>query len=675
MALFNKPAGKLSPSEIRDKFISSNKALQKEQWEYVMNRAMLAGEQWIRYDTFKNNVAAIPREPDRLRCTFNRLWPASRHLMSKLLSRPLVFEVAPSEADDASIRGSHVAEAILEHIHKYQNWEDIRENVAWATWLGGTSVIALDWDQSYGTRVGQREDGSDIGTGEVCATPLSILEFAVEPGTNNAEKSCWWIRAQALPPSEVQKAYDLKEKPAADAGAAQGYMGRTLTVEDIGRPHPDLTLVLTYYERPSKSRPEGVVATVVGDKFIDGPHPWPFPFKDRLNMVVIRETKMNSRAVGKTVFTAAVPVQVAYNQAWSNILEHLRNAGNARLMIPEASLDGVEDMTDLPGELLLYNNAAGKPEWLSPPQLASWVLENPREMAQQMDDILGLHDVSRGVAPSNVESGVGLSVLVEQDTTPLGALTRELAYGFERFACMVLETYAANVKDTRKARLQQRGQSPEIVEWNGKSLAGQTVASVPMDAVMPRSRTALMAFAKELWDRKIIQDPQMFTRIADLPDQDNLLDGIDSDAAKSQRENRDMAVGRIRVPDEFDQHETHIKKHNDFRKTLRYESLPEKWRKYVDDHILGHDTLAKEEAGKSLAEFNVNPALAAAAGKEQAPPIPQQLALQGGELPPSGVPLPPGAELPPGVPSGREGTPSLPGMEQISPGPEGPQIS
>jgi hypothetical protein len=43
-----------------------------------------------------------------------------------------------------------------------------------------------------------------------------------------------------------------------------------------------------------------------------------------------------------------------------------------------------------------------------------------------------------------------------------------------------------------------------------QGLAGQTGVSIPMDAVMPRSRTALMAIAKELWDRKIIQDPQMF---------------------------------------------------------------------------------------------------------------------------------------------------------------------
>jgi hypothetical protein len=276
--------------------------------------------------------------------------------------------------------------------------------------------------------------------------------------------------------------------------------------------------------------------------------------------------------------------------------------------------------------------------------MPNWVMESPQMLGAQLDDFLGLHEVSRGVAPSNVESGVGLSVLVEQDTTPLGALTKELVHGFERFACMVLETYASKVKDTRRAKLQQKGYTPEIVEWNGASLAGQTVAEIPMDAVMPRSRTALMAFAKELWDRKIIQDPQMFTKVADLPGQDDLLDAINSDTAKAQRENRDFSVGKPVVPRDFDDHAEHIKRHNDFRKTLRYEAMPEEWQGLCDQHLLAHERMAAEQAGSQVAKMNIHPALAGIPTAGAEAPI---------SLDPSmGAPPPPGM---PGAPTGREG--------------------
>lgn len=630
MALLKKNSGP-DAGDIRKKYEDSNRSLQREQWNFILNRAMVNGEQWVNFDRICQTVAAIPRDPDRIRCTFNRLWPATRHLMAKLLSRPLIFEVPPSEPDDASIRGAHVAEAVLEDIKKYHNLEGIRESAAWSAWLGGTSVLAVDWDQNYGKTIGYREDGSEVGAGEVCVTALNLLEVGWEPGTVDAEKAGWWIRAQALPPSQVQEMFDLKDKPKADASAAQGHLGRTLSIENLGRVRPELTIVLTYYEKPCKKNPDGVVCTVVGDKIVDGPHKWPFPFKDRLNMVVVRETKVAGRAHGETVLSAAVPVQVAFNQAWSNIIEHLKLTGNARLLVPDAALDGVEELTDLPGEVLNYNNAGGKPEWMTPAPLGSWVIQSPKMLSEQIDDILGLHDVSRGISPANVESGVGISILVEQDSTPLGALTRELTYGFERLACMILETYAENVTDTRKARIRQKGQSPEIVEWNGASLAGQTNAMIPMDAVMPRSRTAMMAMAKELWDRKIVQDPQMFTKIADLPDQDDLLDAIDTDAAKAQRENRDMAVGRVCVPADFDQHETHIRKHNMFRKTLRYESLPEEMRQMVDQHVQAHATLAAEAMGTQVNKANIHPALAATPTAAENAPLPPGMVPGGAE--------------------------------------------
>jgi hypothetical protein len=379
-------------------------------------------------------------------------------------------------------------------------------------------------------------------------------------------------------------------------------------------------------------------------------------------MEVFRETKLTGKAHGETVYSAAVPVQVALNQSLSNILEHLKLTGNARMLMPD-TLDGIEDLSDLPGEILTFNMAGGKPEWMSPAPMAPWVMESPAMLQKQLDDILGLHDVSRGVAPSNIESGVGLSVLVEQDSTPLGALTRELVHGFERFACMVLETYAANVTESRFAKLRYKGSTPEIVEWNGQMLAGQTEASIPMDAVMPRSRTALMAFAKELWDRKIIQDPQMFTKVADLPGQDDLLEGLDADVAKAQRENRDFGAGIPRVPNDFDDHAKHIQRHNDFRKTLRYEALPQEWREYVDDHLLAHERMASEQMGNQVLKAGIHPALAAIPTAGGEAPLPQGL---------PGAPVGPAVgdvAQEPGVPSGREG---MPGMEQVAPDAAGP---
>lgn len=635
----------LTAAYVRDQYKKGTDALRREQWNYVLNKLVVGGEQWVRYDENRNTIRPYPREASRVQATVNRLWPASRHLMAKLLSRELVFEVPAAETDDASIKGARTAEAVLADLKREHNWEHVREQLAWDAWLGGTSILSVEWDASKGPTIGHTEFGTPYGTGEINEEPLSILEVAWEPGSRDAERGYWWIRAQALPPCEVATMYDLDEEPAADASAAQGYMGRGLGTTQTREANLMMSLVLTYYERPNPKRPEGAVCTVVGDKIVDGPHPWPFPWEDHLNLVVFRETKQTGKAQGDTVLSAAVPVQVAYNAACSCLLEHLKLSGNTRLWVPDGSLDEIDELTDLPAEIVNYIAAAGKPTWESPPSLPSWIMDQPRMLAQQIDDILGLHEISRGVAPEGIESGVGLSVLIEQDTTPLGALTRELAFGFERFATMCLELYAANVKETRKARVKSPHSTPEVLDWTGKSLAGQTIAVVPMDAVMPRSRTALMAFAKEMWDRKIINDPQVFARVADVPSQEYLIEALNEDIAKAERENRAMATGRPVVPEDFDDHAVHIKCHNKFRKSLRYETMTEEEKQLCDQHIQAHATMAGEEMGTQTNKEMQFPGLSTLPTPQGSPPglgLPPEMAAAGAPgLPPMGPPAQP----------------------------------
>lgn len=653
-----------SPGSVREKYIESTQALRKEQYEYTVNRAFLAGEQWCYYDGSRNVLRQLPREPSRTRVTLNKLWPSSRNILSRVLSRPFAFEVEPDDSDDATVRGAQTAKSAIRDLAREHNWQQLREETAWNTWLGGTGVLSVDWDPSGKSVVGHLEEtGKPYGTGDVSESALSILEATWEPGIRDAEHGYWWMRAQALAPSEVQMCYGLDYLPAADAQGTTTPLTQKLLQDTHRSPAPNLCLVLTVYIRPSAALKRGLVATVVGNKFVDGPKPWPFPFKDRLNLVVMRETKVPGRATGDTVFSAAVPVQTAFNASWSLIIEHLKLAGNARLLVPDTSLDGIEDLSDLPGEIVPWNSAAGVPPgYLAPPQLPQYILDQPTRLAEQMDDILGLHDVSRGTAPKNIESGVGLGILVEQDSTPMGQLTKEIAAGFERFASMVLKIYSAKVEDPRKARITVQGQSPETVQWSGRDLMGQTNVVLPPDTVVPRSRAAQMAMAERLATLGAFGPPgalnmQVFSRVADLPDADDLLEGIDADDAKASRENHDLAIGKVCVPLEFDNHAKHIERHNWFRKTTRYEALDSGMREIVDLHVQAHETMVFEEAGRRASMQRVHPGLDALPTAEGSPPLP---------VTPGGVPAEAGPAAPP-TPAGGPGSP--PGAERQMQGP------
>lgn len=604
---------------VRDKYMRGLKAQRWASHNYWANAAFLRNEQWVHVNKITHRLEHVPDDPDRVRATINVMWPNSRTIMSKLTQRELQFEVPPNSADDVAIEGSRVAEAILEAVKDEHQWESLRESTGWSVWKGGTAAICVDWDPERGKPTALSDDARLLPSGDTVETALSLAEFVVQPGSREAERAYWWIKAQALPPEVVKATYNLDNIPLADATPGlSGLEGKLVAAQAMGQQGPGdidavpLTLVLTYYERPNPETPKGKVEVVVGGKSVWGPKEWPFPFVDYLNLATCRETVVENQWLGETVLTVARPVQVAFNAAWSNILEHSDIAGNARMLTPESALQLAEQFTDKIGEVVPYMDGMDKPSWLEPPQLAQWLLMMPKELRQEIDNIMGVHDISRGQSPANIESGYGLAVLAEQDATPIGKMAKSSALMWERVASMVLKLYEAEVDEKRTAVVKVTGAPPDTVQWSGKDIAGQTEAKVPLDLVLPRSRAAQMQLAEKALQMGMISTIEDFTRVAELPGERQLIEAVREDVARARRENHALAMGRVSLPEDWDDHAVHIAEHNRFRKSARYERLDDDIKNLFAEHIQAHETTAAEEAGEAQQRANMGgPTLAA----------------------------------------------------------------
>lgn len=628
----------ITASVIRERYDTGSKAVRAEQYQYAINHSFMRGEQWVYHHRATNTIKELPRDPERVRVTSNRLWPTSRTILAKLGRRELTFEVPPSAGDDAHRTGARLAAGVLDDLKTREDWESIRDQVSRVTWEAGTGLLCQDWDPTAGDPVMDPMTGRILRTGDIKTTVLTVAEACTEPGARDIERAAWWIKSCALPPEEVKRQWPdkFKGKPAADSSATlTAAQHKLLDDQQSGGSPIPLTLVLTYYERPNPDRPKGCVAVVVGDRIVEGPFDWPFPFTDRLNVVCMRETKVHGRWTGDTVLSAAVPVQAAYNAAISSIVEHMKLAGNARLLVPMGGMDHLDELSDLPSEILEYVPMNGlAPNFLSPPQMPGWWIEQPRMLATEIDDILGVHDVSRGAAPPNIESGVGLSILAEQDDTPVGGMAKEIAAAFSRYASLALKTYEAKVSIARTASVRKPGMAPREVEWRGDDFKGQTTAVCPLDAVMPQSKEAMLQRAMQFQDRGLIppERPDIFAKVAGLSRHDDFTGAINPAVDKAQRENYEMSLGNVMLPAEFDPHTVHIAEHNTFRMTEEYERMDDAQRSIYDDHVAAHEMLAAEEAAKVAMQAGASPLLGMAADQNE--PDPAIVAAATGTQPP-----------------------------------------
>lgn len=584
---------------VQDRWVAGTQAIYNRMRDYQLNQAFLDGDQWLYWSTESSRLERIPRDAEKIQGVFNRILSNSSSLMSKLMQRELTFEVIPSDVDDSHARGARLAESLLEHVRVAHRWERLRELGNWATWTGGTAAICVEWDKDAGDPAASPDDtgGRQRRKGDTKETLLNITEFSVEPGTKDAETARWWIKCQLLPPKEVQATFGIPWCPEADASyAGAPYLVRLPNHDGTTVP---LTKVLTLYERPNTLCPKGRVVVVVNEQTI-WKGEWPFPWKSHLNLVTMDETPAGDGWAGSTRLTAARGVQVFYNQANNNIEEHMKRAANARLAVPMSSLDLMDDFTDLPGEMIGYADGTQPPSWLNPAQVAQWIIDRPTQLAEIIDDIMGIHEVTRGEAPSNIESGYGLSILAEHDASPTNRFSKVQADAWSKIGTMVLKLYEKMVtpEQQRKSVINTPGQAPQTIPWSGKDFRGQTTATVPPDSIIPKSRAAQLEFAKQAMEMGLIDSVAQFVQVADLPDAKHILSAVAPDISRARHENAGFNNGQQSEVYEWDDHEAHITEHNNYRKTIDYSLLSQDIKDKIAMHIQAHVTSEAEKVGK-----------------------------------------------------------------------------
>lgn len=587
--------------KISELFAQASNETRPASQDYWLNREFLLGNQWLMY----NQLTGRPENmaiSERIRNVTNRFATNHRTNMSKLLKERLAFQVHPNGADDASTHAAYVATEAVYGLYTHHNWERLRKRVSAATVLGGVAAISLNWDKAADDSI---------------ETPLTIAEFVVEPGSRDAETARWWIQAQTLPPGQVKEMYGLPEEPSPDASNGLSAMQRGMLARHLGgETSVPLTLVLTYYERPN-GKNKGRVVTEVNGKTVEKVA-WPFPFTDRLNLVVTIETEVPERWYGTTVYSQARAPQVALNVSTSNILEHLTEAAVARLLVPQSAVRSMKAFDDIPGNMYSYNDGSDKPSWLQPPQLHAWVRETRHDYSRDIDDIMGTHAVSRGDAPANLESGTAISILAEMDGSPAGHVLNEIGSAFGRMASLLLQMHEKFATGTRNGIIPSED-GPMATQWTGKDIHGQYNCTVPADALIPRSRAAQLQLATKMMEMGLISTPEEYVAFSEMPGGRNILDVTHPEIAHAKREHSKFATGETVVPEEWHNHPVHIPKHESFLSTPLFSRLSPANKEKVHLHIQAHRTYEAEALAQEVSRQEADPNMAALTGAAQLP--------------------------------------------------------
>jgi hypothetical protein len=618
---------KPTAAEVKKRWQACVDDLLSHRRNYWLNESFFHGEQWVGYNDTIHELSVLPFDNNREaqhRTTVNKFKPRTVQFEARMLRTPLDFEPRPEGVDAEDIRRAATARQILAVEAHRRDWEQTRHDEIHYAMLGGVSAVAVepDWDT-------ESAPVPDSTTGEYVKMPkrpavkytaMSVVEFGIEPGSRSVRDARWWIRSTTLTPHQAQEHYQLDYKPTPDGQTAQSAIHRQLLSQRSRNNTSEVCLVYVLYERPCEGRP-GCVVHVIGDRVVSESE-WPFPWDDELNVFPFFQTRMSSTWKGDTILNDARQLQVNLNRAHTTINAHIGKADNARMLMPQgAMVDEDDELTGEVGEIIRFNQEAGTPSWMQPPQVPRWLREHIDTTMAELDDLFSAHAVSRGQAPGDRNSGLALSILAEKDETPLGIMVANQQRGWQwlaekylRLTKHLLDT-AANHPETPlqlgpfEDVLIPRGdeQNPVQVRWSAADLTDHPIVHVPIESVMPRSQAAVQSMMVSLAQSfpRMFEglDPGQLATVLQTPDPTAFTRVANPFVTQAEWENSRMVVGaedeEIEIA-EWHDHDIHVQKHNALRASSAYRNASPERKAYIDLHIDAHAKLAQQQIEKQM---------------------------------------------------------------------------
>ena len=359
----------------------------EQQW--TLNANFLIGNQYCDINTYRGEIEQLEPVYDWLeREAFNQIAPLIETRIANLKKINYMMKVEPATNELDDYAKAETSTSILQYTQKVSDfetkkntmisWNELCGNCFWLAWWDKdkgekfATSTTIDTDENGNTR--KREVAffqGDIDYGLI--TPYEIFPESIFKQTVEAKRSI--ILEQVKSAEDIYDLYGIEvegttiETFALTPVASGGGFGYESTITTIGhRKFDDAQKVITYFERPSKHRPNGLMIIIIGDSELV--YYGDLPYK-RIPIIQCVCREVAGQFFGKAAIEDLIPRQRAYNGCLNRIHEYIKRIAIGNIAVEEGSIDieMYEEDGLAPGAFLVYKNGANPPTTLPNGQL------------------------------------------------------------------------------------------------------------------------------------------------------------------------------------------------------------------------------------------------------------------------------------------------------------------
>lgn len=573
------------------------------------NLAFTLGNQWSVWNSDRKRfVADTARRGDPnapVHVTVNKIGGLVERNIARLTKSAPNPECRPVTDTMTDVNAAKVGTRILDHeLERLEFDQRLVELYFWAMPLGW-SFFHLRWDPAAGDVVGETAKGDEVRMGDIVLEEVPAFEIRLDPNARHWRDARWCIRTVAMTKEAVYDQYGIvPEAESSEALADEWRLGNQTSGNPMrSRPtnKPDdgqYVAVHQFWLKPGgRAKPEGLVFTWCGKTVLENPKPFPYEHGELPFIPLNILPALGGDPAGRTWVTDLVQLQKDYNDARSREAM-IRRALTPKILAARGQIDPNRITSRV--EVIEYNPTGNQPNLMLPD--GRWMAQFESAMNRadsEMGDRSGQQEVSQGKAASSAPAA-SILALQEADETKLAISAKELAATVKNVGYQLLSLVKQFWDEERTIRTWSRDGALEVSHFRGTDVGSRLDVHVTSESSLPRSKSARVQLTIDLWSQGIISDPRDFVRMLELPGTDFLMETLNLDAKQAEREHGHLLQG---IPVEvkvWENHEAHVAKHNEFRKSEEYEQLDPQIAAHFDGHVEVHNQILAQQAMAAL---------------------------------------------------------------------------
>ena len=606
----------------------------EQQW--TLNANFLVGNQYCEINTYRGDIEQLEPVYDWLeRETFNQIAPLIETRIANLKKINYMMKVKPATNELDDYAKAEVSTSVLQHTQKVSDFESKKNTAIHWNELTGNCFFLSWWDKDKGEKLAVEqildidENGEqktketayfqgDLDYGLI--TPYELYPESIFKQSVEAQRSI--ILEQVKTVDDIYDLYGIKvegnnietfELTPLGSGGGFGYENTTVTIGH--RTIDNAEKVITYFERPSKHKPNGQMIIIVGDEHLVYYGDLPY---SRIPIVQTVCVEVAGQFFGKSVIERLIPIQRAYNGCVNRIHEYIKHIAIGSYITEEGSIDieEYEQNGQAPGAMLVYKQGSQAPIPVPNGVLPNEVMTERYNLKQDMEYAAGVSQMMvYGSTPSGVTSGKALDILTESDNTRLSLTGDNIRNSVRKLAIMWLEIYKIYATTHRIVNYIGGNNIGKAIIWSNEDINSYDVDYVTENELLmsedAQKQRFFDAYNMGLFtDKNGLIPTRVKQKALEYMKCGNYSDIMSIDQLQiqsAQRENVFFENGVLPEVSDFDEHEIHIEEHLRYVLQMDFQLLKHRkpeYAKALENHLNKHKQIvAQQEQQKMMAQM------------------------------------------------------------------------